>query len=299
MSEVRTTVIGSYPAVVDRMRLMDAYFNGIVPSWNPVIHQAVSDMLSAGVDLVSDGQTKDPFIHIFARNISGCRIRKRAEVIGPVTFDESITKDDLLFVRSLLPPKKGLLGLLVGPFTLSQSVDDQYYHDAKQLAFDFAQVLAEEAKSIESVVDMISVDEPFFVNSFPEYASELLQVITQGVSCPVRLHACGDVSGIVSELVDLPVDILSHEFAASPQLFDVFSDQETDKMICLGAVRADQSRVESVDEIVSHLQKANDVFGDQIVQIAPDCGLRLLSRSVAIEKLTHLNQARRIVYEAS
>jgi len=188
-----------------------------------------------------------------------------------------------------------LKGVLTGPFTLMRSCVDSYYSDEKQIAFDFAQALHKEAEKVQGVVDMISIDEPFFSNELPDYAIELIGTITKNISCPTVLHACGDVSRIVSDFIDMPVDVLSHEFKASPQLFDAFKEFSSSKQMCLGAVRSDDARVEPVKEIVNHVQRGVDVFGDKLIQISPDCGQRLLPRKVAFDKLTNLVQAGDIV----
>lgn len=292
------TVIGSYPANINRLNLVQSYFENLrLPSWHPYIKQAVSDMIDAGVTLVSDGQTRDPFMTIFTRGFGGCQVRERTTVIEPIEFIKPVTKDDLSFVRSILPNDAQLLGLLVGPYTLSQSVVNQVYDNEKDLAFAFADALRKEAESIEPVVDMISVDEPFFANNFPEYADELISHVISSVSVPTRLHACGDVTDIVDSLLDLSVDVLSHEFTATPGLFDAFAAYPNDqKKICLGSVRADLMRVESVEEIRDHIIRGKQVFGNRLVQIAPDCGLRMLPKKNAFEKLTHLHQAIDEVY---
>ena len=293
------TVIGSYPSSINRLKMMESYFQRLqLPSWQPVVQQAVKRMVDAGVVLVSDGQTRDPFMTIFTRGFNGCQVRERTEVVEPIEFVEPVTLSDLEFVRSFLPDDRKLLGLLVVPHTLSQSVVDNVYNDEKELAFAFAEALRKEAELIEPVVDMISVDEPFYANGFPEYASELIAHVLSNVSCPTRLHACGDVTSIVPSLLDLPVDVLSHEFAATPHLFDAFTEHfDKSKKICLGSVRSDQDRVESVDEIISHIQHGNEVFGDRLVQIAPDCGLRLLPEPVAFQKLTRLHDAIEVIYD--
>ena len=87
------------------------------------------------------------------------------------------------------------------------------------------------------------------------------------------------------------VDILSHEFKASPQLFDAFKEYSFSQKICLGSVRSDDLRVESVEEITKHIISAIDIFGDKIIQISPDCGQRLLPRDVAFQKLKNLSKA--------
>jgi 5-methyltetrahydropteroyltriglutamate--homocysteine methyltransferase len=300
MKQVRPvlTVIGSYPVQINRMNMMDSYFQDLsLPSWNPYIKQAVDQMVDSGVHLVSDGQTRDPFMTIFTRGFKGCQVRERTEIINQIEFTQPITLSDLKYVRSILPKDTLLLGLLVGPYTLSQSVIDQFYQDEKDLAFAFAEALRKEAEHIQPFVDMISVDEPFFANMFPEYAHELIKKVLTNISCPTRLHACGDVTGIVSSLLDLPVDVLSHEFSATPSLFDSFADYPNEKKkICLGSVRSDQERIETVEEIVNHISRGFDLFGDHLVQIAPDCGLRLLPQQNAFMKLKRLDEAIKVAY---
>jgi 5-methyltetrahydropteroyltriglutamate--homocysteine methyltransferase len=292
---IQTSVIGSYPVTINTHRIMDEYFQEQPVSWETYIEQAVQGMVHAGIQLVSDGQTRDPFIQLFTRHLRGCRVRDRTEIIGPVEYKGPIIIADQRFVRRLLPRKTKLIGVLTGPFTLAKSSVDLFYHDEKQLSFDFAAALKNEAELLQKQVDLISIDEPFFSNLFPEYANELIGVLTKNLSCPTRLHICGDVSLIVPQLGEMPVDILSHEFKASPFLFDIFREHPCSKKICVGAVRSDDLHVEPVAEIVSHIEKALELFGENVVQIAPDCGQRLLPQEVAFEKLSHLCQAGGII----
>lgn len=294
--KVKTTVIGSYPVDVDRMEYMNGYFNQTKVSWNKHIKSAVDDMLLAGIDIIADGQTRDPFVNIFARKLKGCRIRDRPEVIDKIDFEEPITFEDIKYVKTLIPKDKELIGLIAGPYTIAKSCVDFFYNDEKDLAFDIATALNKEAKMLQKHVDYISVDEPFFSVSMPDYGSDLIKTVINGVNCPTRLHSCGDVSKIVPDLLDLPVDILSHEFKLKPELFNAFKEHNDKKKICLGSVRSDDSRVEKVEEIVTHINKGMDVFGEQIVQLAPDCGLRLLPRDVALQKLKNLVCAGEKIY---
>jgi len=293
--KLETSVIGSYPVCVDTLELINDYFSGQESSWKRYIEQAVHDMTTAGIDCVSDGQTRDPFIQLFARKLRGCRIRDRTEIIGHIEYNGPITVQDQIYTRQLLPRKTGLVGILTGPYTLTKSSVDFFYHDKKELCFDFAAALRNEAELLQKHVDLISIDEPFFSNELPEYAKDLIGIITNGLSCPTRLHVCGDVSRIIPQLVEIPVDILSHEFKASPNLLDLFREYSCAKKMCVGAVRSDDVRVESVDEIVTHIEKAIAIFGENIVQIAPDCGQRLLPRETAFHKLQNLSAAGEII----
>jgi 5-methyltetrahydropteroyltriglutamate--homocysteine methyltransferase len=297
INSVVTSVIGSYPVDIDRLKLFNSYENGVISSWKPYIETAVNDMIKAGVELISDGQTRDPFFNIFARKLKGIRIRDRPEVIGPIEYDKPITLDDIKYVKKIIPENNKLLGLIVGPHTLSLSVDDQYYNDIKKMTYDLANVLNKEILNISPFVDMISIDEPFLSDVYPDYMKDVLKIVLKNVNCPIRFHVCGNISSIIPNLLDLPVYILSHEFKAQPDLFKEFSEYYDNSIkICLGSVRSDMDKVESTKEIINHIQKGISVFDDNIVQIAPDCGLRLLSRNIAFEKLRNLVEAKEIVY---
>jgi len=296
MEKIKTCVIGSYPVKVDALDLVRDYFDQREnKSWNKYIKTAVTEMLKAGVDIVSDGQTRDPFIQLFARKLKGCRVRDRVEIVDKIEYRDPITVEDQKYVRTMIPRNKMIKGVITGPFTLAKSCVDLYYHDEKKMAFDFAYALRQEAELLEKHVDMISIDEPFFSNEMPRYGGELIGILTEKLGCPTVLHACGDVSSIVPELLEMPVDILSHEFKASPHLLDGFKDHSFSKNICLGSVRSDNPDVESVEEIVRHIQKAIDIFGDKIIQISPDCGQRLLPRENAYNKLRNLVEAGEII----
>jgi 5-methyltetrahydropteroyltriglutamate--homocysteine methyltransferase len=293
--KLKTSVIGSYPISINTQDLIKDYFAEQQTSWTKYINQAVHDMTSAGINYVSDGQTRDPFIQLFTRKLKGCRIRERTEIIGRIEYQDPITVPDQIYTKRLLPRHVELIGVLTGPYTLTKSSVDSFYHDEKELAFDFATALRKEAELLLKHVDLISIDEPVFSNELPQYANELIQTITNGLSRPTRLHVCGDVSRIIPQLVDMPVDILSHEFKASPHLFDVFQDYPCRKNMCVGAVRSDDVVVESVEEIVTHVKKAIAIFDTNVVQIAPDCGQRLLPRDIAFQKLKNLAAAGEIL----
>jgi 5-methyltetrahydropteroyltriglutamate--homocysteine methyltransferase len=293
---VTSTVIGSYPVTVPGSELMASYFDGEAVSWYPYIADAVGDMVEAGIEVVSDGQTRDPFIELFVRRLGGCRVRARPEVVGPIEFRGGITSGDASVVRRLVLPSTKIVGVLTGPFTLMKSVVDVFYRDERECCVGFAAALRREAEALSWFVDMVSIDEPWFSNELPEYAEEVVGMISQGLSCPVRLHVCGNVARIVDRLVGMPVDVLAHEFKASPGLFDAFREHSCEKGMCIGSVRSDDVRLESVEEIVSHLRRAESVFGERVVQVSPDCGLRLLPREVAFRKLVALQQAKEAVY---
>lgn len=289
--KIETTVIGSYPTNINNFEFIKNFYNSKITSWNKNIKNAVNDMINAGIDIISDGQTRDPFVNIYYRKIKGIRIRNRPEIIKKIEYDGEITVEDQKYVKKIIPKKTKLIGLIAGPYTLSRSCVDMYYKDEQKLAFDFAKILQKEAKILEKHVDMISIDEPFFSVDYPDYAEELVKIVTKNISCKIRMHICGDVGKIIPKILNLPVDILSHEFKIRPKLFDEFKNYSVDKEICLGSVRSDIKKIEPVEEIFDHIKKGMDIFNGKISQIAPDCGLRTLPQKNAFQKLTNLVKA--------
>lgn len=61
--------------------------------------------------------------------------------------------------------------------------------------------------------------------------------------------------------------------------------------VIFGAVAIARSRVESVDEIRDRLVQALQHIDKERIIAAPDCGLGLLTRELALAKLTNLCQA--------
>ncbi len=292
----QTTIIGSYPLFPNRGKIMQNYFhhsrNDI---WKPLIQQVLGDLNAAGIDIFSDGQTRDPFIQLFARNLKGCRLRNRVEIIDDIGYSKPITVDDQRYIQSIIPPEKQLKGVITGPYTLAKSCMDLYYHDEQEVAFSFAHALRNEVEELQSSIDILGIDEPFFSVSFPEYAQDLIDILTKNISLPTLLHVCGNVSSIVPKIFDLPVDTLSHEFKARPDLFDVFQDFSYPQSLCIGCVRSDDIRIESAQEITSHIQHALDLFGEKIQYLSPDCGQRSLPHYVAYHKIDNLVQAKEVL----
>ena len=297
MTNVKTTVIGSYPIKIDNMDLIRSYFSQKNILWKNYIKTAVKDMVDAGIHIIADGQIRDPFVNIFTRKLKGCRVRERTEIIDKIEYKNQITINDQEYVKSLIPKDRLLLGLITGPYTLTKSSIDLFYNNEKEIAFDFAKALNKEARILQKKVDIISIDEPFFSMGIPEYGNDLIKTVKKGISGVTRLHCCGNVTDVIPQLLDLPIDILSCEFKAQPKLFDEFKKYNISKKICLGCVRSDRVEIENVEEVKNHIKRGIDVFGEKIEQLSPDCGLKMLPRDVAYQKLKNLVKAYECVYE--
>ena len=105
-----TTVIGSYP-----LKYSDLGADAI--------RQAIDDQLQAGIDLVTDGQTRYDMIEYFARAIEGYTYDGKSVITGKIGHgrpDQFV--EDLRIARSLAPRVKGLI---TGPVNLSGRSDPE------------------------------------------------------------------------------------------------------------------------------------------------------------------------------
>ncbi|MGM0510406.1 MAG: methionine synthase [Thermoplasmatota archaeon] len=292
-NDLITTVVGSYPSKPSRSELADSFLTHQDP-YKKSLEKAVQAQLDAGVEIVSDGQTRNGMIELFVQNLRGFRIKEKFEIINEIDYKGPITVEDQLFVRDILPENTMLKGIITGPWTLVKSCDNKFYDDDLEAAWDAAEALKEEAQVLADVCDMIQLDEPLFSVDYPEQAKELVETVLD-IDRPTALHACGDVSDIAHELVEFDIDILDHEFAENPGLYDIYSELEFDQRLAVGVVTT-KTPVEDVGKIQERIEKAVDIFGPKTM-IDPDCGLRNLPEKAAFDKLNSMVKARDVVLD--
>jgi 5-methyltetrahydropteroyltriglutamate--homocysteine methyltransferase len=281
-----TTVIGSYPLKYSELGL-DA------------IRQAVEDQLQAGIDLVSDGQTRYDMIEYFARAIEGYTYDGKSVVTGKIGRgrpEEFVA--DFRLTKSLAPRVKGLI---TGPVTLvfSTRIKAPYggYRD-ENVYLDTADALLDIARALEAEgAEWIQIDEPYLSVGAPmDIARHAVERLASGLRVPVAMHVCGTVGKIVPQLVQWQgVTLLSHGFMGdknddvlvSPEL------QQSDKMLGLGCIDTKSPSVEHEDAVASLIRKALNLLPPERIVIHPDCGLRMLPREAVQAKLKVMTSAAR------
>ncbi|MEX2704910.1 MAG: uroporphyrinogen decarboxylase family protein [Candidatus Freyrarchaeum guaymaensis] len=290
-----TTVIGSFPRV-DGMDLRD----------NIIL--AVESQIRAGIDLISDGQTRTDMITYFAEHAKGFQLKgDKWYIVDRIEHDgESVAAEDLSWVREYLQEKYGekapmLKGIVTGPITMIMSgllktKEYKGYRDP-ELYKDMGEFVNTEVQlQLEAGVDAIQIDEPYYSVGAPmDLAKEAVRIARKNVEKPVYLHVCGNVTKVFDTLLDFPVDVLSHAFAGEPKNFTVVSEEKlvkAGKKLGVGCVRSDTPELEDVPSIVEILRKAIEFVGKENIVIHPDCGLRgLKDDKVASEKLARMVQA--------
>ncbi len=290
-NELTTTVVGSFPEYPRPFEIDESRKHFQNDPFEGPFRRSIEAQISAGVDIISDGQTRADMVSLFTRNLGGFRMKDKWEVIGDVSYRRSITVDDQVRAKGLIGGRTFLKGIITGPFTIFKSVRNLHYEDADELIFDLAGALNEEARKLSKTVDVLQFDEPFLSVDYYEKSDEMMEKLVDGVDVPISLHVCGDVSDVISSLNELPVDILDHEFAKNPHLIEAFGQASWEKSIGYGCVRSDDTRVETVSEIEENIRRILKHFPAERILPDPDCGLGNLDITSAMGKLENMTQA--------
>jgi len=278
-----TTVVGSYPSVGSGG--LRALFDPLKPARTT----AVSDQISAGIDIISDGQVGRDMIALIADFLPGV---KGQDVIGQIhPAGKPITLPGVKYALSQHPAVKGIL---TGPTTLAYglALKTPVYRNRSELIPDMALALAQEARYLaDAGVAILQLDEPILSTGAADLvvARESVSIITRTLNIPSCMHVCGNIRECIDEILQFPVDILDLEFANNPDNLDALSRSDLKgKKIGFGCVDSADREVESICVIAERIRKGIELFGADNMLLDPDCGLRMHSREGAYKKLEHL-----------
>jgi len=276
-----TTVLGSYPLSYNELG-------------KDAIARSVSDQIDAGIQLVSDGQTRYDMIGYFATSIEGYSYDGKSSINGKVGKGNSeIFLEDLDAVKRMAPRVKGII---TGPVTLVFSSEIRgYYRGYRDEAvyLDTAEALLGIAQALEeNGAEWIQIDEPYLSVGAPmETARKAVESIALNLKVPVALHVCGTVTKIFKELLQWEgVTMLSHAFMGDDNM-EILSFGEllaSDKMLGLGCIDTKSTKVEEVEDVEKLIRAAVAHIPREKIAIHPDCGLRVLPREVAFEKMKRM-----------
>jgi 5-methyltetrahydropteroyltriglutamate--homocysteine methyltransferase len=303
---MKTTIQGSYPIYpgIETRTYRLSWEEERADPFLPVIEKCVRDQIDAGIDIVSDGQTRSDMLRIFTRKIPFIRDLDNVLLVSDrIRRTIPMILDDLRFVIGRLPRQTQTKGILTGPYTLASSCEfsSDAYRDQGELAFDFAKALNREAREIAELaresgkIAYIQIDEPMFSQNMPGYAEDLLASVTDGVEMQFALHVCGDVKKIFERLIRTQVQILDLEFFGNPDLLDFVSGYDFNQKLAYGCVDNKSEyadAADSVERIQERIEKALRILGEDRLIIKPDCGFRNISRQSAMRKMKNMVTAR-------
>ncbi len=281
---------------------------------------AIRDQERAGIDIVSDGEMRrESYFNRFATALDGIdldhpgtvisRTGKPAlvpRVVGRVRRLRPVNVRDVQFLRA--NTDRQIKITVPGPFTMTELAQNDCYASAPELAMDYGAAVNAEIRDLFAAgADVVQVDEPY-MQAHPAEARSFgiaaLQRALDGISGTTVVHVCFGYAAMVkgkparydflSELAGTTVQQISVETAQSRLDCAVLADL-AGKTVLLGVLDLSTNEVESPEMVADRIRRALPYVPAERLIVAPDCGMKYLTRDVAFAKLAAMVQGAGLV----
>ncbi len=277
---------------------------------------AIQDQERAGLDIITDGEVcRESYSNHFATALDGLDLDNPGEaldrsgepvfvprIVGPIRRRHAVGIEDIRFLRE--NTDRGIKLTVPGPFTMAQQAQNDYYDTDHEAALDYAAAVNEEIRDLFAAgADVVQLDEPYMQarpQQAQEYGLEVLNRAHEGVDGKTCVHICFGYAALIHERPEgysyLPelsgacCDQISIETGQSNLDCSVL-DHLQNKDILLGVLDLSTEEVESVELIKARVLRAVTHIDAERIILAPDCGMKYLSRDSAFGKLQAMVQA--------
>jgi 5-methyltetrahydropteroyltriglutamate--homocysteine methyltransferase len=311
--------------LIDRANLASRFpprvrMNGlwrVAPEW---LEQAQDDATvlairaqeRAGLDIITDGEMRrESYSNRFATALEGVDLDHPGtaldrsghpnpvpRVVGKIRRQHAVQVRDVQFLRENVSPGKLTKITVPGPFTMAQQAQNDFYESEEAMALDYAEAVnAEIIDLFAAGCDIVQIDEPYMQarpDKARQYGLKALNRALEGVKGRTAVHICFGYAAIIHErpngysflpeLADSTVQEISIETAQS-NLDPVILDRLRGKTIIVGVLDLSTPQIESPEVVAARIRKALAYVRPENVIVAPDCGLKYLSREVADGKM--------------
>ena len=260
------------------------------------VKKAVQDQIEAKIDIVTDGQIRDPFT-LLASNVPGMETDSYVWIESKLGAPHRPTMALDFVTAAECSDVKSVKAVLPGPFSFAEScqVDPKSPYRSNRdedLLFDIASILRFEIEALkENKARLIQIVEPIESVKDIDIFLDLLSFLFKRVKTPI-CHVEGDVSVAFPQLLDAKISVISFDVVTFPQNREILKFQELfevhEKIISLGCVDSSAAKKESVESIEKRVSAFVDAFGYESVWISPDKSLANLSPRTAFHKLQQL-----------
>jgi 5-methyltetrahydropteroyltriglutamate--homocysteine methyltransferase len=271
---------------------------------------AIRDQERAGVDIVSDGEMRrESYFNRFATALDGLDLDHPGTVIsrtgrpalvprvvGRVRRLRPVNVRDVRFLRA--NTDRQIKITVPGPFTMTKLAQNDSGASDADLAMDYAAAVnAEIGDLFAAGADVVQIDEPY-MQVHPadarSYGIAALQRALDGITGTTVVHICFGYGAMVRGK-PARYDLLSELAATGAQQVSVETAQSAldcstlaglgDKTVLLGVLDLSTDEVESADLVADRIRRALPYVPAERLIVAPDCGMKYLTREVAFAKL--------------
>ncbi|MFZ0785402.1 MAG: uroporphyrinogen decarboxylase family protein [Candidatus Acidiferrales bacterium] len=281
---------------------------------------AIRDQERAGLDIITDGEMRrESYSNRFATALEGVDIDNPGQTIsrsgkpdivprvtGKIRRKHPVEVRDVEFLRTNTDHPIKIT--VPGPFTMAQQAQNDYYKTEEEMIADYAAAVNEEIKDLFAAgADFVQIDEPY-MQARPEKARQHaiagINRALDGVTGTTIVHLCFGYAALVHErpsgysflpeLAESRAQQISIETAQSALDCSVLA-KLPGKTILLGSLDLSSNDVESAETVAARIRRALPFVDATRIIVAPDCGMKYLSRDAAFGKMKAMAEGARIV----
>lgn len=280
---------------------------------------AIRDQERAGLDIITDGEIRRvSYSSRFANALDGIDPDNYGKtvsrggvyisvprVIGKIRRRHSVEVRDVKFLRANTDHPIKIT--VPGPFTMSQQVQNDFYETTEEMALDYAAAVnAEIGDLFAAGASIVQIDEPYMQarpSDARKYGVKILNRALEGISGTTAVHVCfgyaltikkkAPVYDFLAELENSLIQQISIE-TAQPKL-DCSTLAALSKTIILGVIDLADMGIETPEVVAARIRRAIPHVSPERIIVAPDCGMKYLSREVAYGKLQAMVEGADIV----
>ena len=335
MKLIPATVVGSYPQpnwLIDRSKLGAKVPRVRAPEiWRiekAYLEQAqddatllaIRDMELAGIDIITDGEMRrESYSNRFATALEGVDILNPGTTINrtgaksvvpritaPIRRKAPVEVRDVQFLRA--NTDRQIKITLPGPFTMTQQAQDDYYQDEEALAMAYAAAVNEELRDLKKAgADVLQLDEPWLqarADRAARYGVKAINRALEGIGGTTVVHLCFGYAAAVkdkpsgysflAQLAETRASQISIE-AAQPHLDLAVARELAPKQVMVGVIDLSTETVETSAQVAQRIRAALKHVPAERLVVAPDCGMKYLTRDAAFGKLKALAEGAALV----
>ncbi len=279
---------------------------------------AILDQERAGLDIVTDGEIRrESYSNHFATALDGVDLDNPGQaldrsgepvfvprIVGPIRRRHAVGVEDVKFLRD--NTDRLIKFTVPGPFTMTQQAQNDYYDSDAEAAMDYAAAVGAEIDDLFAAgADVVQLDEPYMQarpEKAREYGVEALNRALAKAGGKTCVHICFGYAALIHERPEgysfLPelsktccsqVSIETGQSGLDCRVLESLPDKE----ILLGVIDLSTEEIESVETVKDRVRRALEYVDARRILLAPDCGMKYLSRSAAFGKLGAMAQAAR------
>lgn len=316
----RDRLAGRFPPRVRARELWRVPPEFLAQAQRDAARLAIVDQQEAGLDIITDGEAgRESYSNAFATALEGVDIDNPGtaldrsghpnpvpRIVGPIKRRHPVNIAALEFLRAHVRAGQLIKITVPGPFTMSQQAQNDYYPSVEAAAYGYAAAVRDEVADLFAAgADIVQLDEPY-LQARPEAAREfgvgVLNAALDGIAGTTAVHLCFGYAAIIHdrpsgysflpELAGCTANQISIETAQSGLDCSVLAGlAEAGKTVILGVLNLGDPAIEGTEQVADRVRRAlPHVPAEQLV-LAPDCGMKYLSRESAFGKLKAMTSA--------